>query len=189
MTNQRPIRPQKATTGRAQGSFSLHLVRAWSRRGSFSVMGGDFFSVPNCQNPFPARAESSRRLNFFDGPGENWHRNHLCDFLAGGDRRGVAQVGHQDQDFAAVAGVDDPGGGGDASGGHGGAVAHQQSEWLSGGRMAGFDGDAGADADCGARSEQLRLPAQTGRSRGLRRDGRRQARGRRGQEVLRGAWS
>jgi len=94
-------------------------------------------------------------LNGFDGAGEDGDGDHLGDFFAGLELDGsVAEVGHEDQDFAAVAGIDDAAGGGDSPGSHGGAVADQEAERHSGGGMAGLDGDAGAHPDGGAGSEQ-----------------------------------
>jgi len=90
----------------------------------------------------------------FDGSGEYGNGDHLGDFFAGLKFDGCgSKVGHEDEDFAAVTGVDDAGGGGDAFGGHGRAVADQEAEGGAGGRMAGFDGDSGADFDRGLGSE------------------------------------
>lgn len=94
-------------------------------------------------------------LNGFNGTGEDGDGNHLGDFFAGLELDGgVAKVGHEDKNLAAVAGIDDAGRGGDSFASHGGAVANQEAERDSGGGMAGFDGDAGADPDSGAGSEQ-----------------------------------
>jgi hypothetical protein len=94
----------------------------------------------------------------FDGrdfAGKYGNGDHLGDFFAGIEfERVFAEVGHEDEDFAAVAGVDDAGGGGDAFGGHGRAVADEQAEGLAGGGVVGFNGDAGADADGGVGCER-----------------------------------
>jgi len=100
----------------------------------------------------------------FDGDdvaGEDGNGDHLGDFFAGIEfERVFAEVGHEDEDFAAVAGVDDAGGGGDAFGGHGRAVADEQAEGLAGGGVVGFNGDAGADADGGSGRERGRLQGE-----------------------------
>jgi len=88
-------------------------------------------------------------------PGEHGDGDHLGDLVAGGDlERGFAEVGHEDEDLASVACIDDAGGGGDAPGGHGGAVADQQAQRLASGGMARFNGHAGADAGGGAGRER-----------------------------------
>ena len=94
------------------------------------------------------------RVDRLDRAGEDWDGDHLGDFVAGADfERGVAEVGHEDEDLPSVAGIDDAGGGGDSFGSHGGPVTDQQAERCAGGWMAGFDGDAGADADGGLGGE------------------------------------
>ncbi len=97
----------------------------------------------------------------FDSAGEDGDGDHLGDFLAGADFDGrVAQVGHEDEDFAAVAGIDDSGGGGETFGRHGRAVADEQAEGGTGGGMAGLDGYAGADFDGGAGNEEGRFEGE-----------------------------
>ena len=50
-----------------------------------------------------------------NGAGEDGHGDHLRDFFAGLELDGVvAEVGHDDLDFTALAGIDDAGGGGAA---------------------------------------------------------------------------
>ena len=75
--------------------------------------------------------------------------DHLGDFFAGIDFYCcLAQVGHENEDFAAVPGVNDAPGGGNTAGGHGGAITDQQAEGSAAGRISGLDGDAGTDPDC-----------------------------------------
>jgi hypothetical protein len=72
----------------------------------------------------------------------------LGDFFAGLELDGrVAEVGHDDLDFAAVPSVDHTSGSGDASGSHRRTVADQQTQRGAGLRVAGFDGDPGANAN------------------------------------------
>jgi len=66
-----------------------------------------------------------------------------------------ADVGEQDLDFAAVAGVDDSSGDSDALGGHGGAVADEQAKRVRSDGVASLNGDAGAQAN-GVVGEQFR---------------------------------
>lgn len=85
-------------------------------------------------------------VDFSDCAGEDGDGHHLGDFFSGVELEGgVTEIGEEDEDLAAVAGVDDAAGGGDAARGHGGAVADEQAERRAGVGMAGFDGDAGAD--------------------------------------------
>jgi hypothetical protein len=97
----------------------------------------------------------------FHGSGEDGDGNHLGDFLAGFEFDGVVgQVGHDDKDFATVAGVDDATGGGEAAGGHGGTVTDKEAEGRAGLRVAGLDGDTGAEAEGGARGERYGFEAE-----------------------------
>ena len=70
----------------------------------------------------------------------------LGDAVAGGDRVGLGgEVGEDDLELAAVAGVDDTGEGGEAADGQAGAVFDQGA--VGGGE---FEGEAGADGEGGA---------------------------------------
>ena len=102
-----------------------------------------------------------QRVDGLDGPGEHWNGDHLGDFVAGAEFDNcVSEVGHEDENLAAVAGIDDSGSGGDAFGCHGRAVADQQAEGDTGFRMTGLDGDSRADADGLAGSENRALKGE-----------------------------
>ena len=112
------------------------------------------FLLPGASEPLLCAGGVFEGGDFFDHSCQYGNRNHLGNFFTGFDAQGeVSKVGHEDEDLAPVAGIDDSGGGGDALGGHGRAVADQQPERGPGGGMAGLDGDAGADPHSGARSE------------------------------------
>lgn len=90
-------------------------------------------------------------IGLLNGPGEDGDRDHLGNLVAGVDLlRLLSEICHEDEDFAAIAGVDHAGCSGDAAGGDGGAVADEQAQGVAGVRMARFDRDAGANADGGA---------------------------------------
>ena len=112
------------------------------------------FLLPGASEPLLCAGGVFEGGDFFDHSCQYGNRNHLGNFLTGFDVQGeVSKVGHEDEDLAPVAGIDDSGGGGDALGGHGRAVADQQPERGPGGGMAGLDGDAGSDTDGGAGGE------------------------------------
>jgi len=80
--------------------------------------------------------------------------HHLGDLFSGLELYGsFAEVGHQDEDFATVAGIDNAAGCGDSACGNRGAIANQQAERCAGDGVAGFDSDAGADFYRGAGGE------------------------------------
>ena len=113
-----------------------------------------FFLVAGASEAFFSAGGVFKGFGFFYRAGEDVDRHHLGDFFAGLEFDGcVAEVGHQDKDFATVAGINDAAGCGDSACGHGGAVADQQAEGRAGGWVASFYSDAGADFCRGAGGE------------------------------------
>ena len=96
-----------------------------------------------------------QRLHRLDVTRKNRDGDHLGNLFARFELDGsIAEIGHEDEDFASVAGIDDSRCCGNTSRRHGGPVANQQAEGNAGGGMARLDGDAGADADGRARGER-----------------------------------
>src|SRR3569833_460828 len=111
-------------------------------------LGGGKESGSGTAEPFGFAGGGLEVVDGVDGAGEHGDRNHLGDFVAAFDFNGsFAEVGHDDLDFAAVSGVDDSGGGGDAARAEGGAIADEEAQGDAGFGVARLDGDAGADAD------------------------------------------
>lgn len=80
-------------------------------------------------------------VGLFEGGLDALDEAKLGDAVAGGNEVGIAgEVGEDDLEFAAVAGIDDPGEGGDAAQGEAAAVFDQGA--VGGGK---FEGEAGAD--------------------------------------------
>lgn len=92
---------------------------------------------------------------FLDEPCQYGNGDHLRDFFAGLEFDGGAtEVRHEDENFAAIAGIDHASSSGDTLRRNGRAVADQQAERSAGGGMARLNGDAGADSDCGLGSQE-----------------------------------
>jgi hypothetical protein len=117
--------------------------------------------TPGAAEAFFGACRVIEGFDLFNGTSEDRDGNHLGDLLAGFQvDGGIAEVGHDDEDLTAIAGVDDAAGASQAAGSHGGAVADEQAEWGAAVGMASLDCDAGAEADGVARSHSEGIKAE-----------------------------